>query len=145
MKVNFYDEVDDAELKFAVIMTKYKDKWVFCKHRERETYEMPGGHREAGETINEAAVRELQEETGAIDFEIRPVSVYSVTGKTRTNQSGAESFGMLFFAEVQSFKGTLENEIEKIEFFDKMPEKLTYPEIQPDLYDKVMESINYLL
>ncbi len=142
MKVNFYDEVDDVELKFAVIMTKYKDKWVFCKHRERETYEMPGGHREAGETINEAAVRELQEETGAIDFEIRPVSVYSVTGKARLNQSGAESFGMLFFAEVQSFKDTLESEIEKIEFFDKIPERLTYPEIQPYLYDKVMESIN---
>lgn len=142
MKVNFYDEVDDVELKFAVIMTKYKDKWVFCKHRERETYEMPGGHREAGETINEAAVRELQEETGAIDFEIRPVSVYSVTGKARLNQSGAESFGMLFFAEVQSFKDTLESEIEKIEFFDKIPERLTYPEIQPYLYDKVMGSIN---
>ncbi|HBD65022.1 MAG TPA: DNA mismatch repair protein MutT [Clostridiales bacterium] len=143
MKVNFYDEVDDVELKFAVIMTRYKNKWVFCKHRERETYEMPGGHREAGETINEAAVRELQEETGAIDFKIRPVSVYSATGKTRLNQSGAESFGMLFFAEVQSFKDTLENEIEKIEFFDKIPEKLTYPEIQPYLYDKVMESINF--
>lgn len=47
-----FDEVDDVELKFAVIMTKYKNKLVFCKHRERETYEMPGGHREAGETIN---------------------------------------------------------------------------------------------
>lgn len=144
MKVSFYDEVNDADLKFAVIMTKYKDKWVFCKHRDRETYEMPGGHREAGETINEAAVRELREETGAIDFEIRPVSVYSVTGKNRLNQSGDESFGMLFYAEVKSFKGTLESEIEKTELFDSVPERLTYPEIQPYLYNKAMEVINSL-
>ena len=44
---------------------------------------MPGGHREAGEDILETAKRELQEETGAIKFEIKPICVYSVTGKTK--------------------------------------------------------------
>lgn len=47
--VKFYDDVDDALLKFAVIISKAKGKWVFCKHKERDTYEVPGGHREAGE------------------------------------------------------------------------------------------------
>ncbi len=46
VKVKFYDEIDDRLLKFAVIIAKTDDKWVFCKHRERETYEVPGGHRE---------------------------------------------------------------------------------------------------
>ena len=41
--VRFYDRVDDALLKFAVIIAKTDGKWVFCKHKERDTYEIPGG------------------------------------------------------------------------------------------------------
>ena len=83
MEVKFYESVDDSLLKFAVIISRSSGKWVFCKHRERATYEIPGGHRESGETLLEAAKRELREETGAIDFCIEPLCVYSVTGKNR--------------------------------------------------------------
>lgn len=41
MKVTFYESVDDRLLKFAVILSKYQGKWVFCKHKERNTYEVP--------------------------------------------------------------------------------------------------------
>ena len=64
VEVKFYDNVADELLKFAVIISKTDNKWVFCKHKERETYEVPGGHREPGESIFETAKRELQEETG---------------------------------------------------------------------------------
>ena len=62
LEVNFYDEVDDSLLKFAVIISKADGKWVFCKHKERDTYEIPGGHREEGELILDTAKRELREE-----------------------------------------------------------------------------------
>ncbi len=39
-KVNFYDSIDDSMLKFAVIIAKHNGKWVFCKHRERSTWEV---------------------------------------------------------------------------------------------------------
>ena len=81
LEVNFYDEVDDSLLKFAVIISKADGKWVFCKHKE------PGGHREEGELILDTAKRELREETGAIDFNIKPICVYSVKGKTRVNKN----------------------------------------------------------
>lgn len=51
LTVRFYDRVEDARLKFAVIISRSEGKWVFCKHKERDTFEIPGGHREPGETI----------------------------------------------------------------------------------------------
>ena len=48
MDVKFYDEADDALIRFAVVISKCGEKWVFCKHKERDTFEVPGGHREEG-------------------------------------------------------------------------------------------------
>ena len=113
MKVNFYEDIDDKLLKFAVIISKSQGKWVFCKHRERDTFEIPGGHREENETILETAKRELAEETGASDFSIHKLCVYSVTGKTRVNASGEESYGMLYYADITAFDKELHSEMEK--------------------------------
>ena len=131
MIIKFYDAIEDKLLKFAVIISKYNGKYVFCKHKERTTYEISGGHREEGESIFEAAKRELKEETGANVFTISPICVYSVTGRNNVNQTGEETFGMLYFAEITSFSERIDSEIENIEFFDDIPEALTYPMIQP--------------
>ncbi|MBE5762274.1 MAG: NUDIX domain-containing protein [Clostridiales bacterium] len=137
LEVKFYDKVEDRLLRFAVIVSRSNGKWVFCKHRERDTFEVPGGHREAGEDILTTAKRELYEETGAIDFKITPVCVYSVSGVTRLNPSGKEDFGMLYFAEIKEFENELHSEIEKIFFMEDMPKRWTYPLIQPKLLEQV--------
>lgn len=126
IKVNFYDSVDDAKLKYAVIISKTNGKWVFCKHKQRDTYEVPGGHREEGEDILTTAKRELNEETGAVDFDIKPICVYSV------DRGDTETFGMLYFADVRNFE-EIHSEIEKIIITDSLPENWTYPLIQPFL------------
>ena len=136
LEVKFYDKVADELLKFAVIISKTNGKWVFCKHKERETYEVPGGHREMGETIIDTAKRELAEETGAVEFDIKPICVYSVKGKTRVNENlDTESFGMLFMADVFSFE-EIHSEIEKILITDTLIENWTYPLIQPKLLEE---------
>ena len=99
-------------------------------------YEVPGGHREAGEDILETAKRELQEETGAIKFEIKPICIYSVIGKTRVNDTGEETFGLLCFAEITEFAKELHSEMEKVVLMDELPENWTYPLIQPKLIEK---------
>ena len=126
-EVKFYNQVADELLQFAVIFAKTNGKWVFCKHRERDTYELPGGRREIGETILETAQRELREETGAIDFTIEPIGIYSVTEKTD------KKIGMLYAANIVSFEPELHSEIEKIIISDQLVDNWTYPEIQPSL------------
>lgn len=139
MEVKFYDTVDDKLLKFAVIVAKSNGKWVFCKHKERDTYECPGGHREAGENIDDTAKRELYEETGAINYTIKPICVYSVTAPDNFN--GVETFGKLYFADISTFEAELHSEIEKIVLFDELPTKWTYPQIQPLLLKEVERRI----
>ena len=134
VEVKFYDEIDDCLLKFAVILSRSEGKWVFCKHKERETYEVPGGHREKGERILDTAERELYEETGATEYRIAPVCVYSVTAPD--NFDGKETFGMLYFADIYAFEKELHSEIEKILITDQLPDRWTYPLIQPRFFEE---------
>lgn len=135
-EVRFYEEAEDELLKFAVIISKTQNKYVFCKHRDRDTWEVPGGHREQlpdgnWENIIDTAKRELYEETGALEFDMEPVCVYSVTSPDRFG--GEESFGMLFYADIKCFEAELHSEIEKIAIMSGLPEEWTYPDIQPYL------------
>ena len=134
VEVKFYDEVDDSLLKYAVIIAKSVDKWVFCKHQSRNTYEIPGGHREPGELIDDTAKRELYEETGATDYTLKRICVYSVTAPGNFN--GQETFGMLYLAEIRSFEKELHSEIEKIIISDHLVNDWTYPLIQPKLIEE---------
>lgn len=135
-EVKFYENIEDELLKFAVIFAKTQNKYVFCKHKDRGTWEVPGGHRENGENIIDTAKRELCEETGALEFDIEPVCIYSVIAPDNLND-GEESFGMLFFADVKCFEAQLHSEIEKIIITDIFPERWTYPDIQPRLIEEV--------
>ncbi|MBQ8344488.1 MAG: NUDIX domain-containing protein [Clostridia bacterium] len=138
MEVKFYESIKDELLKFAVIISKHNGRWVFCKHKERDTYEVPGGHREQDENILDTAKRELNEETGALDFSIEPICVYSVTGKNRVNETGEETYGMLYFADIYSFDSALNSEMELVKLFDELPTEWTYPLIQPILINEYL-------
>lgn len=135
IKVNFYDlnQELDSKLLYAVIMARYKEKWIFVRHKERTTWEIPGGHREENEDINNAASRELFEETGAKSFNIKPVCIYSV------DNGEGETFGQLFCAVITHLEELPDSEIGEIKLFDSIPKNLTYPLIQPYLFKKVEE------
>lgn len=134
MEVKFYDSVDDELLKFTVIIARFNGKLVFCKHKQRDTYELPGGHREDNEDIFTAAKRELIEETGATDFTIEPIFVYSVLGQTRVNPSGEKSFGMVYIADIKFF-GEINSEMEKILIAEDVDD-WTYPLIEPKIIEE---------
>lgn len=139
MKIDFYkaEEIDDEKVTFVVIVSRYEDKWIVVRHQERSTWEIPGGHREELEDLKRAAERELYEETGAKQFNLIPICVYSVKINERC------SYGKLFYAEIKELGKLPELEIAEIKFVDDiLKEHLTYPLIQPLLFIEVQK---YLL
>lgn len=138
MRVEFHNlsETKFKLLKFVVIQARYYDSWVFVRHKDRVTWEIPGGHIEENELPDQAAKRELYEETRAIKFNLTPICDYSVT------RNAHKSYGRLYFSEILTL-GKLNSEYEMAELIltKDMPQNLTYPEIQPHLFTKVIDSL----
>ena len=59
----------------ALVVRDSKILMIHTYRFQRYIYELPGGGIEAGETPEEAAVRELQEECGLIGTVLRPLNV----------------------------------------------------------------------
>ncbi|MHA1602303.1 MAG: NUDIX domain-containing protein [Promethearchaeota archaeon] len=139
LHVKFYklNSIENEKLEFVVIDSQYKDGWLYAQHRDRDSWEIPGGHREKGELIEVAAKRELYEETGAKKFSLQPICEYSVTSGESTR------YGKLFLADIEEMGSLPKMEIVKVQKFTQTPDLLTYPEIQPLLHKKVLSSIKH--
>lgn len=133
-----YETKRDIKLKYVIIATRFQQsKWVFVQHRERKTWELPAGHIENGEQPDDAAKRELFEETGATCYTISPLFDYSAK-----NKAGIKNFGRVYLADVDKLGDLPESEIAKVKLRKKLPNKLTYPKIQPILFEQVINWIN---
>lgn len=133
MKVRFYSTEENRELRVAVIAACVGERWAFCRHRDRTTWEIPGGHREPDEPIDQTAVRELYEETGAVGSVLRQVCIYGVDPE----DGGAETCGMLYFARVERVEELPPDSEMAERVFSVSPQgKWTYPHIQPLLLEQ---------
>ncbi|MBB6445800.1 RNA deprotection pyrophosphohydrolase [Bacillus benzoevorans] len=81
--------------KHVLVICRFYGQWLLTKHKTRG-WEFPGGKKEAGETLEQAAVREIEEETGAQVKSLQWIGEYEVTHTEGTFVKA------IFFAEVDA-------------------------------------------
>ena len=119
-EINTYDlgYCKESEYTRVVCVCRYKDNFVFSYNKKREGWEIPGGHIEIGETWEEAAKREMYEETGATKIKLEPICVYKIS-----------TFALLCYCEIIELTDLPEKyEMSKIMFSKELPENLTFPD-----------------
>lgn len=122
--------------KFTVTFARYKEKWLYCRHKNRDTYETAGGRVESGEPVLEAAKRELYEETGALKYDIIPAFDYSVHIPTQN------SSGQVFLAYIHELGEMPPHEMSEVALFNTIPAKMRFPKILPELWRELNGWIN---
>lgn len=128
------DHPEDTEIQFVVMFSKYQGRWGIGRQKGKTTWEVQGGHREPNEDLNEAAARELYEESGARSFRITPVTKYSMI------INGLKSYGLLYYCEIIEL-GELpeEYEIEEVRWVKSFPENMTYGNLHRLLFKTIQQ------
>jgi 8-oxo-dGTP diphosphatase len=135
-KINFYGLGEKSNhFNYVFIVSLYNGRWIWVRLRNRNTWELPAGHVETNESSEEAAQRELMEETGAVDFTIKTLCDCTIEFNDQKSHS------RIFYANVTKLGDLPASEVEEIKLFDSIPEKLTYYNIQPIIFRKAQEMI----
>jgi 8-oxo-dGTP diphosphatase len=89
----FQENAFGPEPNHVLIICKYEGKWVLTDHKKRG-WEFPGGKREEGETPEQAAVREVMEETGG------KVQTLNFIGEYKVRDGQGTFVKRIYFAEL---------------------------------------------
>lgn len=101
IELSFNENAFEDSAKHVFIICQFQDTWLLTKHKSRGL-EFPGGKVEEGETLEEAARREVYEETGASLMAMKKIAQYRVT-------SDKESFvKAVFWGEIANISETNE-------------------------------------
>jgi len=117
-------------LRFVVVCSFFQGHLLLSYHCKHQAWETQGGHIEDGETPEEAARRELYEESGAGDAEIIPVCDYYAY------DSDGDANGRVYAAIVHQMGQLPSSEMSRTQCFDVLPENLTYPFVTPVLFEE---------
>lgn len=125
-------------VKYVVVCTFFEARILLSRHRERSTWETQGGHIEPGETAEDAARRELYEESGVKNAKLCPVCDYLGVNPPR------QANGTVFLALAEELGVLPESEMGEIALFDRLPENLTYPDVTPRLFAEAEKCLKML-
>ncbi len=120
---------------YVVIAAFFQGKWLWVKHKDRDTWELPAGHVETNETPGVAAIRELYEETGTLNYQLNPICDFTISNKGQTSNN------RLYLANIHELGTLPKSEIAEVAQFENIPENLTYSSIQKILFEEAAKNI----
>ncbi|GLB58600.1 RNA deprotection pyrophosphohydrolase [Cytobacillus sp. NCCP-133] len=83
VRLSFKKGAFSDDPKHVLVICRYNGRWLLTHHKVRG-WEFPGGKAEPGEEIEEAARREVYEETGAILKSLEFIGEYEVHADNRS-------------------------------------------------------------
>ncbi len=108
--------VEEYELKYVLIIAIVDNtKIILSRHKDRTSWDIPGGHIERGETAKEAAIRELYEETGVTENEIQEMYRLADYHACDINSDSKGAFCRIFIAHIKHLPDSPPAEFEMVE------------------------------
>ena len=108
---------DVGQIEFVNCVAHQQNQILFCKWRDEEIWVLPGGRLESGETAEEAAHRELMEETGAT---LKNMEVLCYIHCFMYN---LEYWGIAYLGEIETLSNPTDlNEVSEASLFSSFPE-----------------------
>ncbi len=136
-----FDWDESIPNKYVVVLSRWRGRLLLSRHKERDTWETQGGHIEPGESPEDAARRELWEESGAQEFTLEPLCMYWASDRVmepeEDPQRQCSAYGAVFFADIARLGPLPESEMAETHAFPTLPENVTYPAITPKLFQLV--------
>lgn len=151
-----YKDTDvSINIKYVTIAVKFKDEWIFLKHKNGTNYDMVTGIVKDSEPLEITVRRELYNKVGIVAANIYNVATYSIsTGYGKFGKSGRNvSYGMLCYAECICLGKTKKPEIANNIIFTKTEpseNQYAFPAVNYTLMKKIKnfctsDEIEYLL
>jgi 8-oxo-dGTP pyrophosphatase MutT (NUDIX family) len=111
-----------------------KKELLMIHRTDNNTWAIPGGYLELGERMEDAAVRELYEETGLRAESLKLLNIYSGKELYQMYPNGDEVYIVVAIYTVTEYSGTLKHdniESDDVKFFplNALPDKLNPPDI----------------
>ena len=111
-----------GKIEFINCVAHQQNQILFCKWRDKDIWVLPSGRVESGETAEEAAHRELLEETGAT---LRNLEVLCYV---HCFMYSLEYWGIAYWGEIEALGNPTDlNEVSEARLFSYFPENLGKP------------------